>query len=32
MKRVFLSYSRRNKIFAERLARDLNDAGFRCVG
>ena len=27
MKRVFLSYSRRNKTFAERLARDLNDAG-----
>ncbi|MDX1994335.1 MAG: TIR domain-containing protein [bacterium] len=27
MKRVFVSYSRRNKTFAERLARDLNDAG-----
>lgn len=25
--RVFVSYSRRNKIFAERLARDLSDAG-----
>jgi WD40 repeat protein len=27
MKRVFISYSRRNKTFAERLARDLSDAG-----
>lgn len=27
MKRVFISYSRRNKTFAERLARDLDDAG-----
>lgn len=27
MKRVFISYSRRNKTFAERLARDLVDAG-----
>lgn len=27
MKRVFVSYSRRNKTFAERLARDLSDAG-----
>lgn len=27
MKRVFISYSRRNKAFAERLARDLDDAG-----
>ncbi len=27
MKRVFISYSRRDKIFAERLARDLDDAG-----
>jgi WD40 repeat protein len=27
MKRVFVSYSRRNKNFAERLARDLSDAG-----
>ncbi len=27
MKRVFISYSRRQKAFAERLARDLSDAG-----
>lgn len=27
MKRVFVSYSRRNRNFAERLARDLSDAG-----
>ncbi|MDZ4669903.1 MAG: TIR domain-containing protein [Phototrophicales bacterium] len=27
MNRVFVSYSRRNKIFAERIARDLGDAG-----
>lgn len=27
MKRVFVSYSRRNKAFAERIARDLSDAG-----
>lgn len=27
MKRVFISYSRRNKTFAERFARDLDDAG-----
>lgn len=27
MNRVFVSYSRRNKNFAERLARDLSDAG-----
>lgn len=27
MRRVFVSYSRRNKTFAERLARDLSDAG-----
>src|SRR5262245_5322848 len=27
MKRVFISYSRRNKTFAERVARDLSDAG-----
>lgn len=27
MKRVFVSYSRRNKNFAERVARDLSDAG-----
>jgi len=27
MNKVFISYSRRNKLFAERLARDLNDAG-----
>lgn len=27
MRRVFVSYSRRNKNFAERLARDLSDAG-----
>jgi len=27
MKRVFISYSRRDKTFAERLARDLDDAG-----
>lgn len=27
MKRVFISYSRQNKAFAERLARDLDDAG-----
>lgn len=27
MKRVFVSYSRRNKRFTERLARDLGDAG-----
>ncbi|NWF70722.1 MAG: TIR domain-containing protein [Chloroflexi bacterium] len=27
MKRIFISYSRRNKPFAERLARDLSDAG-----
>lgn len=27
MNRVFISYSRRNRTFAERLARDLNDAG-----
>lgn len=27
MNRVFISYSRRNKKFAERLARDLSDAG-----
>ena len=27
MQRVFISYSRRNKAFAERLARDLSDAG-----
>lgn len=27
MNRVFVSYSRRNKTFAERLARDLDDAG-----
>src|SRR5215217_1137349 len=27
MKRVFVSYSHRNKTFAERLARDLSDAG-----
>lgn len=27
MNRAFISYSRRNKIFAERLARDLSDAG-----
>lgn len=27
MKRVFVSYSRRNKNFAERIARDLSDAG-----
>lgn len=27
MQRVFISYSRRNKTFAERLARDLSDAG-----
>lgn len=27
MNRVFISYSRRNKVFAERLARDLGDAG-----
>ncbi len=28
MKRLFISYSRRNLTFAERLARDLSDAGF----
>ncbi len=27
MNRVFVSYSRRNKVFAERIARDLGDAG-----
>jgi len=27
MKRVFISYSRKNQSFAERLARDLDDAG-----
>ncbi len=27
MNRVFISYSRRNRTFAERLARDLSDAG-----
>lgn len=27
MNRVFVSYSRRNKTFAERIARDLSDAG-----
>jgi WD40 repeat protein len=27
MNKVFVSYSRRNKTFAERIARDLNDAG-----
>ena len=27
MNKVFISYSRRNKLFAERIARDLNDAG-----
>lgn len=27
MNRVFISYSRRNKAFAERIARDLDDAG-----
>lgn len=27
MKRVFISYSRRDKVFAGRLARDLQDAG-----
>lgn len=27
MNRVFVSYSRRNKTFAERIARDLDDAG-----
>ncbi|HRL11863.1 MAG TPA: toll/interleukin-1 receptor domain-containing protein, partial [Aggregatilineales bacterium] len=27
MERVFISYSRRNKNFAERIARDLSDAG-----
>jgi WD40 repeat protein len=27
MKRVFVSYSHRNRVFAERLARDLGDAG-----
>ena len=27
MDKVFVSYSRRNKSFAERLARDLSDAG-----
>lgn len=29
MKRVFISYSRRNKAFAELLARDLDDAGLQ---
>ena len=28
MNRVFISYSRQNLTFAERLARDLDDAGF----